>query len=36
MGWCPYIDGTLKESECHFDGHCSECPYYKKAKETTK
>ena len=28
-GWCPYIDGTLKEAECHHDGYCSDCPYKK-------
>ena len=33
MGWCPYKEGTLKETECHFDGYCSECPYYKIDKE---
>lgn len=33
MGWCPYIDGTLKDQECHFDSHCSECPIYNKIKE---
>lgn len=33
-GWCPYIkEGTLKDKECHFDGYCSECPYYKADKE---
>lgn len=26
-GWCPYIDGSLQDSECHFDGYCSECPH---------
>lgn len=25
MGFCPYKKGTLKDSECHFDGYCSEC-----------
>ena len=29
-GWCPYLSGLLKESECHFDGYCSECPHSKK------
>lgn len=27
MGFCPYIKGSLKESECHHDGYCSECPH---------
>lgn len=25
MGWCPY-DGE----ECHHDGYCDDCPFYKK------
>ena len=25
-GWCPNKgNGTLEDSECHFDGYCSEC-----------
>lgn len=30
MGFCPYIKGSLKESECHHDGYCSECPHNTK------
>ena len=26
-GFCPNKKGSLKESECHFDGYCSECPH---------
>lgn len=29
-GFCPYKKGSLKESECHHDGYCSECPYDTK------
>ena len=29
-GFCPYIKGSLKESECHHDGYCSECPHNTK------
>lgn len=30
MGFCPYIKGSLKESECHHDGYCSDCPHNTK------
>lgn len=29
-GFCPYKKGSLKESECHHDGYCSECPHNTK------
>lgn len=29
-GFCPYKKGLLKESECHYDGYCSECPHNTK------
>lgn len=29
-GCCPYKKGSLKESECHHDGYCSECPHNTK------
>ena len=29
-GFCPYKKGSLKESECHHDGYCSDCPYNTK------
>lgn len=30
MGFCPYIKESLKESECHHDGYCSDCPHNTK------
>lgn len=35
-GWCPYKEGTLKELECHFDGYCRKCLYYKKVTALQK
>lgn len=29
-GFCPYKKGSLKGSECHYDGYCSECPHNTK------
>ena len=29
-GFCPHKKGPLKESECHYDGYCSECPHNTK------
>ena len=26
-GWCPNKNGTSEDSECHYDGYCSNCLY---------
>lgn len=32
-GWCPTKEGSLEESECHFDGYCSDCPHQPKTQK---